>query len=198
MTTTDDLHEVADLGDSDSGDPSDTADPGDGVGPSDTADPGTAGLGDPGDTADPVDLSDLAGPRACSVARTLELVGERWALLALREVFLGVRRFDAIQRNTGAPRDILSARLRKLVDSGLLRRSQYQDRPVRFEYRLTEAGRDLLPVLLTLMHFGDQHLTEGDPPMTYRHACGAELTPVVVCACCGQPVARRDLTPVQH
>jgi DNA-binding HxlR family transcriptional regulator len=195
MTTTDDLHEVADPGDSDSGGPSGTAGPG-------TADPsdgvGTADLGDPGDTADPVDLSDLAGPRACSVARTLELVGERWALLALREVFLGVRRFDAIQRNTGAPRDILSARLRKLVDSGLLRRSQYQDRPVRFEYRLTEAGRDLLPVLLTLMHFGDQHLTEGDPPMTYRHVCGAELTPVVVCACCGQPVARRDLTPVQH
>jgi DNA-binding HxlR family transcriptional regulator len=141
---------------------------------------------------------ELAGPRSCSVARTLELVGERWALLALREVFLGVRRFDAIQRNTGAPRDILSARLHKLVDSGLLVRTQYQERPARFEYRLTDAGRDLLPVLLTLMHFGDRHLTEGDPPLTYQHSCGAELTPVVVCECCGQPVARRDLTAVQH
>jgi DNA-binding HxlR family transcriptional regulator len=187
MTTTDDLHEVADPGDSDSGDAGDAADP---RGPGDS--------GDPGDLRDLADLADLDGPRPCSVARTLELVGERWALLALREIFLGVRRFDAIQRNTGAPRDILSARLRKLVESGLLRRSQYQDRPARFEYRLTDAGRDLLPVLLTLMRFGDRHLTEGDPPLTYRHACGAELTPVVVCECCGEPVVRRDLTPVQH
>lgn len=141
---------------------------------------------------------EVVGPRACSVARTLELVGERWALLALREVFLGVRRFDAIQRNTGAPRDILSARLRKLVGSGLLERRQYQQRPVRYEYRLTAAGHDLLPVLLTLMHYGDHHLADGDPPLTYHHSCGAELTPVVVCEACDQPVARRDLTVVQH
>jgi DNA-binding HxlR family transcriptional regulator len=142
------------------------------------------------------EMAEAVTPRACSIARTLELVGERWALLALREVFLGVRRFDAIQRNTGAPRDVLSARLHKLLSAGLLERRQYQERPVRFEYRLTEAGRDLLPVLLTLMEWGDKHLVDGTPPLTYRHRCGADLTPVLVCQACGEPVARRDLTVV--
>src|SRR6266508_1731530 len=135
-------------------------------------------------------------PRVCSIARTLELIGEKWALLALREVFLGVRRFDAIQRNTGAPRDILSARLRKLVASGVLERQQYQERPARFEYRLTQPGRELLPVLLTLMQWGDRYLSHGDPPLTYRHRCGADLEPVLVCGSCGDHVARHDLTPV--
>ena len=141
-------------------------------------------------------MAEAATPRACSIARTLELVGERWALLALREVFLGVHRFDAIQRNTGAPRDILSARLRKLLAAGLLERRQYQERPARFEYRLTAAGRDLLPVLLTLMDWGDKHLAEGAPPLTYRHRCGATFEPVLVCRACGDPVSRRDLTVV--
>jgi DNA-binding HxlR family transcriptional regulator len=136
-------------------------------------------------------------PRACSIARTLELVGERWALLALREVFMGVRRFDAIQRNTGAPRDVLSARLSKLLDAGILERRQYQERPARFEYRLTDAGRDLLPVLLTLMDWGDKHLADGEPPLTYRHSCGADFEPQLVCKACGEPVKRRDLTVPQ-
>jgi DNA-binding HxlR family transcriptional regulator len=133
-------------------------------------------------------------PRVCSIARTLELVGDRWTLLALREVFLGVRRFDAIQRNTGAPRDVLSSRLYKLLDVGLLERRQYQERPARFEYRLTEAGRDLLPVLLTLMDWGDKHLADGEPPLTYQHSCGADFEPELVCKSCGEPVRRRDLT----
>ena len=140
------------------------------------------------------EVDERVSPRVCSIARTLELVGERWAVLVLREVFLGVRRFDAIQRNTGAPRDVLSARLRKLVASGLLERRQYQDRPARFEYRLTGAGRDLLPVLLTLMDWGDRYLAEGEPPLVYRHRCGADLEPVLVCRSCGDPIARRDLT----
>jgi DNA-binding HxlR family transcriptional regulator len=142
------------------------------------------------------EVAEAAAPRHCSIARTLELVGERWALLALREVFLGVRRFDAIQRNTGAPRDVLSARLRKLLAAGLLERRQYQERPARYEYRLTEAGRDLLPVLLTLMDWGDKHLAEGRPPLTYQHRCGAHFEPVLVCQACGEPVARRDLRVV--
>jgi DNA-binding HxlR family transcriptional regulator len=139
------------------------------------------------------ETAERSTPRACSIARTLELVGERWALLALREVFLGVRRFDAIQRNTGAPRDVLSARLRKLLAAGLLERRQYQERPARFEYRLTEAGRDLLPVLLTLMDWGDKHLAEDEPPYTWEHRCGADFHPVLVCEACGEPVSRRDL-----
>jgi DNA-binding HxlR family transcriptional regulator len=142
------------------------------------------------------ETAEAVGPRACSIARTLELIGERWAILTLREVFLGVRRFDAIQRNTGAPRDILSARLRKLISAGILERRQYQERPARFEYRLTGAGRELLPVLLTLMDWGDRHLTDGEAPLTYRHRCGADFKPVLVCQACGEPVARRDLTVV--
>jgi DNA-binding HxlR family transcriptional regulator len=132
-------------------------------------------------------------PRVCSVARTLDVVGEKWSLLALREVLYGVRRFDAIQRNTGAPRDILSARLRKLVAEGLLERRRYQERPARFEYRLTEAGRDLQPVLLTLMRWGDRHLADGVPPTVFRHRCGADLDPVLVCQACGEPVRDREV-----
>ena len=86
-------------------------------------------------------------PRVCSVARTLEIVGEKWAMLAVREVFFGNRRFDEMIRRTGAPRDTLAARLRTLVDRGILERRQYSERPARFEYRLTEAGRELYPVL---------------------------------------------------
>jgi DNA-binding HxlR family transcriptional regulator len=142
-----------------------------------------------------IDAGHAVRSRECSIARTLELIGEKWALLALREVFLGVRRFDAIQRNTGAPRDILSARLRKLVASGVLERHQYQERPARFEYRLTQPGRELLPVLLTLMQWGDRYLSHGDPPLTYRHRCGADLESVLICGSCGEPVTRRDLTP---
>lgn len=140
--------------------------------------------------------SRTTAPRDCSVARTLEVIGEKWALLALREVFFGVRRFDAIQRNTGAPRDILSARLRKLVAEGLLERRPYQDHPPRSEYRLTPAGRELQPVLLTLMRWGDRHLTHGMPPTTFRHRCGADLEPVLVCRACGEPVRNRELSVV--
>jgi len=139
-------------------------------------------------------MDGIETPRVCSVARTLEVIGEKWSLLALREVFFGVRRFDAIQRNTGSPRDILSVRLRKLVAEGLLERRQYQERPARFEYHLTPAGRDLQPVLLTLMQWGDRHLAQGAPPATFRHRCGADLEPVVTCRDCGEPVRYREVS----
>ena len=96
-------------------------------------------------------------PRECSVARTLEIVGEKWALLAIREVFLGNHRFDEMVRRTGAPRDTLAARLRSLTGAGILERRQYSVHPARHEYRLTEAGRELYPVILTLMRWGDEH-----------------------------------------
>ena len=92
------------------------------------------------------------------MADALAVVGEKYAILVLREVFYGVRRFDEIQRNTGAPRDVLTARLRRLEDAGVLTRRRYSDRPPRFEYRLTDAGRELRPVLMTLMAWGDKHL----------------------------------------
>ena len=104
----------------------------------------------------------------------LDLVGEKWALLAVREVFLGNRRFDEMVRRTGAPRDTLAARLRTLVGAGILQRRQYSEHPARFEYVLTEAGRELYPVILTLMRWGDRHLAgAAGPPLR----AGAQLRP---------------------
>src|ERR1700753_363885 len=95
-----------------------------------------------------------AEPRTCSIARTLDIVGEKWALLAIREVFLGNRRFDEMVRRTGAPRDTPTPRLKTLVAAGVLERRPYSEHPARFEYFLTKAGRDLYPVIATLMRWG--------------------------------------------
>ena len=136
-------------------------------------------------------------PRACSIARTLDIVGEKWALLAVREVFLGDRRFDEMVRRTGAPRDTLAARLRTLVAAGILDRRQYSEHPARFEYHLTDAGRDLYPVIVTLMHWGDQYLAgEDGPPLVLQHHCGHELVAQVICQACGEPPRARDAKPV--
>jgi DNA-binding HxlR family transcriptional regulator len=139
-----------------------------------------------------------AQPRECSVARTLEIVGEKWALLAVREVFLGNGRFDEMVRRTGAPRDTMSARLRVLVGSGILARLQYCEHPARFEYKLTEAGRDLYPVIVTLMQWGDKHLaTETGPPLELEHRCGRKLSAQLVCETCGEPVVAGDTRPLK-
>lgn len=136
-------------------------------------------------------------PRVCSIARTLDLVGEKWALLAVREVFLGNRKFDEMIKRTGAPRDTLAARLRTLVGAGILERRQYSDHPRRYEYRLTEAGRDLYPVIMTLMRWGDRYLAgDGGPPMVLEHRCGHRLVAQVVCEACGEPLHARDAKPV--
>ncbi len=138
-----------------------------------------------------------AEPRPCSVARTLDIVGEKWALLAVREIFLGNRKFDEMVRHTGAPRDTLAARLRTLVGAGILERRQYCEHPARFEYRLTDAGRDLYPVIVTLMRWGDQYLAGDDgPPLVLRHRCGNQLAAQVVCQACGEPLKARDTRPV--
>src|SRR5688572_33236021 len=108
--------------------------------------------------------------QACSIARTLELVGERWTLLILRDAFLGVRRFDDFQRSLGIARNVLNTRLQRLVDCGLLERRMYQERPERFEYRMTEMALDLWPAVVALMEFGDKHLAgEEGPPMLMHH-----------------------------
>ena len=134
-------------------------------------------------------------PRACSIARTLEVVGEKWALLAVREVFLGNRRFDEMVRRTGAPRDTLTARLRTLVDAGVLLRRRYSDHPQRFEYHLTAAGRELYPVVLTLLRWGDEHLAGPDgPPLILEHDCGHRLIHEVSCQACGKVVDPADVT----
>ena len=115
----------------------------------------------------------------CSVARTLEVVGERWTLLVLREAFYGVHRFDDFQRHLGVARNVLTARLALLVERGVLARRPYREpgRRERNEYHLTEAGRDLLPAVVALMEWGDRHLADpAGPPVEIRHRdCGAPV-----------------------
>ncbi|MFI2763754.1 winged helix-turn-helix transcriptional regulator [Streptomyces echinatus] len=134
-------------------------------------------------------------PRPCSIADALALVGEKYSLLVLREVCLGNGRFDQLVRNIGAPRDVLATRLRRLVEAGILTKRMYSERPQRFEYRPTQAGLELEPVLMTLKDWGDRHLRKGtDLPMAVEHACGDVLVPVVTCRACGKPVRHEDLT----
>jgi DNA-binding HxlR family transcriptional regulator len=99
------------------------------------------------------------GCRVCSIADALELIGDRWSLLIVREVAFGVRRFNDIQRNTGAPREMLTARLRKLEEVGVLTRTQYSEHPPRFEYGPTQAGRELAPILRSLRRWGERFAT---------------------------------------
>jgi DNA-binding HxlR family transcriptional regulator len=104
----------------------------------------------------------------CSIARALELVGERWTLLIIRDVFLGLRRFDEFQENLGIARNVLTDRLNRLVDEGILERVRYSERPERFEYRLTQMGRDLHLALTGLRQWGDKYLNEKPPTLLRR------------------------------
>ncbi len=130
----------------------------------------------------------------CSVARTLEVVGEWWTMLVIREAFNGVRRFDDFQSRLGIARNVLAARLQSLVDHGVLERRQYQDRPPRCEYRLTEKGRDLYPVLVSMLTWGDRWTAgpEG-PPITLTHECGHQPDATLVCGHCGEKLDARQV-----
>lgn len=123
-------------------------------------------------------------PRECSVADALAVLGERWALLALREVFLGVRRFDEIQANTGAPRSVLTRRLVMLVEADVLERRTYQAQGERqrAEYVLTDAGRELQPVITALMQWGDAHIADRPPLAVTHRDCGAPVRAVLTCS----------------
>lgn len=135
----------------------------------------------------------MTTPRPCSIADTLGVIGEKYSLLVLREVFLGVRRFNDMARNIGAPRDVLTARLNHLVEAGVLEKVPYSPRPLRHEYRLTEAGKELHSVLLTLLGWGDRHLAER-PPLVFEHSCGADFEAKVVCRSCGGDAAPGSMT----
>lgn len=126
----------------------------------------------------------------CSIARALGVVGERWTLLILREIFQGSGRFDEIRGALGISRNVLSTRLDGLVEQGVLDKVAYQDRPVRFEYRLTHKGRDLYPVMLALLRWGDRWLSDGEgPPLTLIHrGCGKTVEAEVACGHCGEPL----------
>ena len=125
---------------------------------------------------------------ACSVASTLEVIGERWTMHILREAFLGVRRFDDFRRNIGVARNILSDRLTTLVDEGILRRELYNEHPPRYEYRLTRKGIDLHGILIELMKWGNRWSPNADgPALVLRHRdCGHVVEPVLSCPDCGE------------
>ena len=106
----------------------------------------------------------------CSIGRAMDILGERWTLLILRECFYGVRRFSVMQRNLGIARNILSARLQLLVRTGILEKRRYQEEPERFEYKLTEKGLGLYPAVVAIMRWGDEHLCEEGPPVVLRHS----------------------------
>jgi DNA-binding HxlR family transcriptional regulator len=130
----------------------------------------------------------------CSIARTLELVGERWTMLVVREAFLGRRRFDELAGRLGIARNVLAARLARLVEEGVLERHRYQERPERFEYHLTPKGRDLWPVLMSLLQFGDRHYAPAGPPMLITHrGCGGALTAHLTCDRCGAELGLQDV-----
>jgi DNA-binding HxlR family transcriptional regulator len=132
--------------------------------------------------------------RVCSITDALSLVGDRYALLVVREIRYGNTRFKDIAAATGAPRDVLTARLRKLEAAGVLVRRQYSERPPRHEYLLTDAGRELHPVLLALKEWGDRHCNPDAAPSVFEHTCGAEFHAVTVCEACRRPVGDKELT----
>ena len=132
--------------------------------------------------------------QVCSVARTLELIGDRWTMLVIREAFMGTRRFDDYQRNLGCARNVLTDRLGRLVDAGILRRRPYQERPPRFEYRLARKGVELWPTIMMLMSWGDRHLAPEGPPVVIVHdGCGGRLDERLHCDRCGAELGPSDV-----
>jgi DNA-binding HxlR family transcriptional regulator len=135
---------------------------------------------------------------ASSTARCLEVVGERWTLLVVRDVFSGNRRFEEMQRSLGVARNVLSARLQGLVDEGILERRPYSEHPPRHEYFLTEKGLDLWPVLVALMAWGDKYSPRpGGAPIVLEHkGCGGRMNDRRICERCGQHLTVREARAV--
>jgi DNA-binding HxlR family transcriptional regulator len=130
--------------------------------------------------------------RPCSVAAALNLIGEKWTLLAVREITFGNKRFDAIAKNTGAPRDRLAVRLRTLEAAGVVERRLYSEHPPRYEYELTQAGQELRAVLTVLRGWGDRWAVDS-PPTAFEHRCGHDLDPEVICRHCGVEIVPEEL-----
>jgi DNA-binding HxlR family transcriptional regulator len=138
-------------------------------------------------------LGNTYSDQVCSAARALEVIGERWTVLIIRDAFLGLRRFDEFQRSLGVARNVLQARLTGLVENGIFERVRYQDRPERFEYRLTEKGVDLWPVVVSLLAWGDRHAAPDGPPVVIEHrGCGGRMNDRRICEECGALLGPRD------
>src|SRR5215472_14094780 len=132
---------------------------------------------------------------ACSIARTVSVIGDRWTLLILRDCFLRVRRFEDFQARLGITRPILASRLRKLVKHFVLAKVPYQERPLRYEYRLTQKGLDLYPIVMSIVHWGDVHMAgrKGRPLLHTHDLCGKNFDPVMVCSECGEPLMPKQV-----
>jgi|ERR1700722_9384370 len=130
----------------------------------------------------------------CSIAGALEVVGERWSLLIVRDVLLGVRRFDELQSHLGIARNVLQTRLTRLQEHGVIERRPYQERPARYEYRLTEKGMDLWPTIVSLMKWGDRYAApaEGPPVLLEHRGCGGAVDEHRICEACGARLSVRD------
>ena len=143
--------------------------------------------------------SDYPG-QICSIAKALEVVGERWTLLIVRDVMNGRRRFDQLQKGLGIARNVLTARLQRLVEEDILERRPYSERPVRHEYFLTEKGLDLWPTIVTLMHWGDKHMPlPGGPPaiLVHKGECGGTVNDRRICERCGKELGVREARAIE-
>ena len=126
----------------------------------------------------------------CSLARGLDRIGDWWSPLILRDLFLGLQRFDDLVEDLGISRNLLTRRLKSLMENGVVERAAYQQRPIRYEYRLTEAGRDFVPAILALTAWGDRWARpkEGSPILFVHETCGHKFRPTVSCPACGKPI----------
>ena len=132
----------------------------------------------------------------CSIARTVDLIGDGWTPIVLREAFYGTTRFDDFERVLGIGRNVLSQRLGRLVEEGLMERQAYQQNPPRYDYVVTEKGRELFPVLAAMMAWGDRWLAPNGPPLLFRHdTCGQDTHAEVVCSECREPLELDDVKP---
>ncbi len=132
---------------------------------------------------------------ACSLARTVSVIGDRWTMLILRDCFLRVRRFEDFQERLGIGRGILAERLKNLVEAFVLTKVAYQENPTRYEYRLTPKGLDLHPVIMAMVHWGDMHMVDrkGRPALHIHQGCNCQFDPVMTCSECHAPVTARDV-----
>ena len=143
----------------------------------------------------PSDPSVLDRGRPSSVAQTLKVIGDRWSFMVIREAFFGVRRFDDLQNKLGIAPNILTDRLDRLVAEGIFKRRKYQDLPERYEYPLTEKGKDLYGPLIAMLRWGDTWLARGEVPLILKHKdCGEDFNPSVVCDHCRMPLKAKDMS----